>query len=305
MNKKAIGEIIRNRRKELNLTQEKLSCGICGIASLSRIECGDIGNNWDMVFMILERLGLSNIAVHEIECAEDYIVEQRLNEVNRLAILDKYDKSWEIIDEISGIYDKLSNFNKQHFDLVSTHLLEQENKISKEEALLSYEKTLRISWKNYSVDNLPLLLTSQEIVLLNCIARTYAKLGDKELCVKILYHVKGCIELHEINETEKAINLPLILYNLSKYLGQLGRYDECIEACKQGIALERNSGRCWHMPETMYNYAWALVKRARPEDMNLAERIARRAYFLSTIVHGYPSLTEHIKSFINENFSDD
>ena len=55
----------------------------------------------------------------------------------------------------------------------------------------------------------------------------------------------------------------MILYNLSKVLGLAGRYDEGV--CDEGIRIAKTTGRCLSLPQTMYDRAWAMVKRGRPE----------------------------------------
>lgn len=53
-----IGEVIRNRRKELRLTQEMVCSGICEPMTLSRIENGKQSPSYNRVKAILQRLAL-------------------------------------------------------------------------------------------------------------------------------------------------------------------------------------------------------------------------------------------------------
>ena len=53
-----IGEFIRQRRKELNLSQEDLAYGICEVSTLSRIENGRCTPSRSKINALLQRLGL-------------------------------------------------------------------------------------------------------------------------------------------------------------------------------------------------------------------------------------------------------
>ena len=54
----SIGECIRQRRKELNLTQEQVCDGICDPVSLSRIENGKQTPRRSVINALLQRLSL-------------------------------------------------------------------------------------------------------------------------------------------------------------------------------------------------------------------------------------------------------
>ena len=72
----SIGEFIKHRRKELNLTQEQLCNGICDPVSLSRIENGKQTPRRTIINSLLQRLGLPDtryyapISENELEINE-------------------------------------------------------------------------------------------------------------------------------------------------------------------------------------------------------------------------------------------
>ena len=52
-----LGHIIKNRREELQLSQEDLADGICAVATLSRIENGERMPSKNHYEMLMQRLG--------------------------------------------------------------------------------------------------------------------------------------------------------------------------------------------------------------------------------------------------------
>lgn len=96
----------------------------------------------------------------------------------------------------------------------------------------------------------------------------------------------------------------MILYNLSKYLGLEGRYDECIEICDLGIQLAQRTGRCPELAQTLYNRAWALEKRNLPHDRADAELYAKQALQMAEIM-GQKEYVQHFRNFITKHFSKD
>ncbi len=110
----------------------------------------------------------------------------------------------------------------------------------------------------------------------------YHAIGNTYQAILILYAVKRYYEQHIVFMEEALRTQPMILYNLSKYLGLTQRYDECIEVCDQGIRIARISGRCLVLADTMYNRGWALIHRGRDGDREAAEISLRHAYFAAS-----------------------
>ena len=107
-------------------------------------------------------------------------------------------------------------------------------------------------------------------------------------------------DTHMSNIEEALRTEPMVLYNLSKYLGLEGRYDECIAICDRGIKLAQVTGRCSCLSQTLYNKAWALVKRKGAGDREPAMKAATRAYNVAEALDNQ-HLTDHIRKFIEDN----
>ena len=62
----SLGEVIRNLRKECNMTQEDLADGICSTVSLSRIENGMQMPSSQTLDKLLDKLGTSTYQICNI-----------------------------------------------------------------------------------------------------------------------------------------------------------------------------------------------------------------------------------------------
>lgn len=70
-----IGTIIKQRRKDLKLTQEQLCSGICDPVSLSRIETGKQVPSRSIVNALLQRLGLPDTRYYALSSKHELEIE--------------------------------------------------------------------------------------------------------------------------------------------------------------------------------------------------------------------------------------
>ncbi len=298
----SIGAFIKHRRNELKISQSELCCGICNVGTLSRIENGELLPKSEIAELILQRLGYSSGAFDGFLTDKDFTTAQTIQKAKNLTSLGKNDEARAVIEELSRDYESLRLQDKQYCDRTETILLNSSDKISDEQALKNLIRILERSIGRFNLDELPKVVSFEEMSLLNNIAIRYARIGRMDTAIKILYHMKDINEQNIIDQYESMKSLPGILYNLSKYLGLSGRYDESIAICEHSIELLRRTGWFRLLPQTMYDLGWSLFKRGRAEDLARVRKIMNEAYRLSSIISGDGKLTRHISKFIAENF---
>lgn len=298
-----IGNLIKLRREELGLTQEELSDGICSVPTLSRIENGVNPPTRSHAQALLQRLGYSDVESF-ITTGETEFEIARLQYKCRFANIDK-DRIGAIgfLDQLSAFQDAFSPTDRQFYDIM--YLFIYDGELTDQEALERYENALRLTHPGYTRNNLPSILTHEETTALNGIAVYLDRLGHRKDATRIWYHLKEFYEKRVVDSFEMLRSLPGILYNLSKVLGLSGRYGECIAVCDEGIRIAKESGRCLYLPPTMYNRAWAMVKRGRLEDREPARHLLHETYLVSKIMDNRPSLLRRITDFLAENFNED
>ncbi len=294
-----IGTIIRERRKELELSQEDLADGVCAVSTLSRIESGTQLPSKNHLEALLERLGYSitmvdgymdgvTLRIHELK------FKTQLNYINR-----NHENALRHLQELEQLVTDHTSLDWQ-FMLTYRVLLNQKN-MSPQQRLEKLEEALAISCPRYINKELPRLLSYREILIFNNIAWALDDLGRRDEAIDILHNIRVYYERHVIVPEEALRTQPTILYNLSKLLGLAGRYDECIEVCNQGIRIARQTGRCTDLATTLYNQAWALLRRNLDNDRQIAQRSLRQACYQACAMEDQRAFL-HFKKFYEETF---
>lgn len=297
-----LGSILKARREELGITQEELADGICSVPTLSRIENGERMPTKNHFEMFMQRLGYSAMSMDFFTDKKDFMVYE-LKFKTRQAFMNKdFSRANILLDDLEAILDNPTEIDRQ-FILVH-RILYGEKELPHEEKLKQLETAIQLTCPKYKHNYIPRVLSYEEIIILNNIAICYNALGDRARTISILTELKEYYDRHVISVEEALRTQPMILYNLSKFLGLSGRYDECIEICDQGIRLARVTGRCPLLAQTLYNRAWSLLKRNHAGDREAAEISMRQAYHVADAM-GEMEDAEFIRNYYLQTFSKD
>lgn len=293
-----IGNIIRWKRTLLGLSQEELADGICAVPTLSRIENGERMPTQNHLELLLQRLGYSDMMLINLVDENNFYAHELKFKIRQAHIEGKPEVAKELLKQFEQLLDKRTNIDQQ-FVLHQRVLLDFYS-FTNEERLPLLEETLRLTHPEYVRGQVPQLLSYEEIKLINSIALTLEAMGNNRQAIEMLYGVVKYYDEHMVNIEEILRTEPLILYNLSKFLGLANRYDECIEICNRGIRLAQTTGRsqCFHT--TMYNKAWVLVKRNREEDLQEAKSLLQSAYHVA-MAFNEERYARHYQKFMDDN----
>ncbi len=294
-----IGAVIRRRRLELGLSQEDLADGVCSVTTLSRIENGERMPTHSHVEILLQRLGYSDLMFQSFLNEEDFIAHDLKFKIRQAYIENNFSAGLALLEQFKSLVKKPSATDEQ-FMVLNSIILDRKQYPFSEKQLQDLEQALCLTHPQYRDGHLPELLSYEEILLLNTIANTQYICGRLQKSIEILYHIIAFYDTHMSNIEEALRTEPMVLYNLSKYLGLEGRYDECIAVCDRGIKLAQVTGRCSCLSQTLYNKAWALVKRNGAGDQELAMKAATRAYNVAEALDNQRN-ADHIRKFIEDN----
>lgn len=295
------GFIIKRRREEMGYTQEELSDGICSVPTLSRIENGERMPTKEHFEMLIQRLGYSNTSLDSYVDEKDFTKHELKYQLRQAIILQKSDDAAKLLRMLENTVSDPTPIDQQFFMLYQ--ILIHPNKYTEQEQLKIFETALRLTCPKYTEGHFPLLLSYEEIILANNIAICYFYSNDQEQAVKLLYELKKHYENKVANQEEALRTQPMVLYNLSKFLGILGRYEESIEISSQGIRLSKETGRCSLLGMLLYNKAWAIVKQGDPSNFENAKKLVKEAFYMSKILQ-QTSSTEHYQMFYLETFGE-
>lgn len=297
-----LGFIIRKRREELGLSQEDLADGICAVPTLSRIENGERLPTKNHLEMLLQRLGYSDTLLDSFVDEEEYTIHELKFRIRQAYISKEFDHAKKLLNEYEKIISgrKSNNINNQFLMLYKVLLYSEEYDNSQK--LAKFEEAIRFTYPKYKKDQIPHVLSYEEIILLNGIANCHALDGERAIAIEIFYNLKRYYENRIVNSEEALRTQPMILYNLSKWLGLDGRYDECIDICNIGIRIAKSTGRATFLSGTLFNLSWSLVQRKLPEDTERAKKLAKQAFDVATIM-GQDDLAKLFYEFMQSCFS--
>ena len=296
-----LGAVIKNRREELGITQEDLADGICSVPTLSRIENGERMPTKDHFEMLMQRLGYSAMSLDFFTDKQDFQIYELKFKVRQEFVSGNYALACEHMRELESALKAPTKIDRQ-FILLHDALINK-SKYTNGERLEQLEAAIQLTCPKFKSGVIPKVLSYDEIILLNNIAICHHAQGNTAQAIEILTALKEYFDHHVISVEEALRTQPMILYNLSKYLGLSGRYDECIEICDLGIRIARMTGRCPLLGETLFNRAWALLQRNRAEDREVAKRALKDAVYFSHVMGDQKNL-KIMQEFYTESFGE-
>lgn len=294
-----LGPILKVRREELGLSQEDLADGICSVPTLSRIENGERLPTKNHFEILLQRLGYSGMSLDFFSDKQTFLLHEAKIKTRYAYMAGDFSLATECLGKFEGMLKNPTKIDKQFLILYQTLL--NKKQYSNDEKLHRFEDALKLTCPKYHIGHIPHVLSYEEIVLLNNIAICYNAADNREYAISILYSLKDYYGRHMISTDEALRTQPMILYNLSKFLGLSGRFDECIEICDLGIRIARTTGRCPLLAITLYNRGWALSRRNYDGDMELAEISLKQAYCFANIMENHQH-AEFIRNAYEELF---
>lgn len=296
-----LGPIIRNRREELCLSQEDLADGICSVPTLSRIENGERMPTKNHFEMLMQRLGYSAMSLDYFTDKKDFLIHETKIRLRYAYISKDFHAVKELLEQFRSLLDDPTNIDEQFLILYDTLLSPTLH--TNEEKLAQLENALRLTCPKYDCNYIPHVLSYEEIILLNNIAICYDAVGNRNKSIAILYSLKDYYDRNMISTDEALRTQPMVLYNLSKYLGLNKQYDECINICELGISIAISTGRCPLLSKTLFNYGWALLQRNASGDAIAAEKALRQAILFAEAMEKHNCLDyERIVNFYQQNF---
>ncbi|TYR75224.1 helix-turn-helix transcriptional regulator [Rossellomorea vietnamensis] len=223
-----VGQKIRELRKNIGLSQEELSEGICTQAQISKIEKGDVYPYASTLYLISRKLGVDVNYFFDIGMTPrlDYVLEVgRQLKMARRNLDYKEMKSIVTTEEENPLFFN----NKRNQQILLWHKGIYQYELDKD--LEKAEQTLREAIKLTHTTNK--IWTEREIEILLNIGVMYFESGFLEHALANYKEVKTHIEaLPHLNDYTIKTRL---FYNIARVLTRLLEYQESNEYCKEAI----------------------------------------------------------------------
>ncbi|MDO5400492.1 MAG: helix-turn-helix transcriptional regulator [Eubacteriales bacterium] len=251
-----LGEVIRQKRLELGLTQEQVCEGICDPITISRIENGKQTPNRTRINAILERLDLpadrywAMLSKNEleIEALQKQITEfnvqfEHASKNERPAIRKA---AFENHQKLEAMIEKGDTVSRQMI-LRSRVLLGKESEYSIQEQRAMLMDAIRLTVPSFDIDEIgKSLYTSEEIKIINLLATGFSRAGEHMEAISILSQLCGYIRKHFKDIPVNRTHFSMIAYNYARELGIIGQYEKAIQIAEEGRAECLASG--YHLP---------------------------------------------------------
>jgi transcriptional regulator with XRE-family HTH domain len=261
--------LIKELRLSKGLTQEQLSEGICAKDSLSRIERGIRRPDWYVFKKLMERLGENPRKYYsDIVTADEKRIIDLKEEVTNLLRMknNESDHAAELtLDGLETEKDFRDGTNRQ-FILMNRATLAFHRKDYA--GMLAYAtEAIKITKPDFREDAIDTyVLFFDEIKLINQIAVASFYLSSIERSTNLLLKLKASLDRGYDDFDEKSKTYLSIVYNITKNLGLLKRYEECSPLCDQGIELCQRYRNSYYHPMFLYNKACCLLHCGRREE---------------------------------------
>jgi len=268
-----IGEFILKLRKKANLTLDQLCQGIYSAGNLSKIEKNQITGNVYGMEGIMQRLGRHiDYYLNTFLSGKDFDEKQMRDKIIALAVSREYEAAEALLKELEAKRTFQKGICLQFIKKMNAILHSAKNGPT-QEGLQMLREALQITWPNFDetdpkhVNSISLRpLAYYEISILNQIAMHYRSAGDYPHATKLYERLRDSMDNSYVDELEKARMYGALLYNYSKTLAQMARYEEALTIIEEGVNFELRGRRLQNLPDFAINKALCLLEMGRIDE---------------------------------------
>lgn len=304
-----LGEVIRQRRLELGLTQEELCEGICEPMTISRLENGKQTPSRNRIKAILQRLGLPDdrfygllstkelqISSLEKEIVSCHVRFERAKPEERMPIREETLAKHRELEQVMDPDDTLS----RQLILRSRCLLGTENgPYSMEDGLEILTKAIRMTSPRFRLDAIGLgLYTENEIKLINSMAQCYIRADRHEDAIEILKQLLHYLQTHLDKIPPNRTHIPLIAFNYARELEITKHYEEAAAISEYARKICVDYGHYEFLPDII-----AILAECRYHQGQYTESadLYRQSYYLYKVMddtHNRAIIQAEAKNFL-------
>lgn len=257
-----LGEIIRQRRLELGLTQEVLCEGICEPVTISRFENGRQTPSRNRVKALLQRLGLPDDRFFGLLSAKELEISNLEKEITSCHVRFERatpeeknkirEETMEKHRELEAVMEPDDTLCKQLI-LRSQFLLGTERgPYSLEEGLSMLMEAMRVTSPKFDRNQIERgLYTENEIKLINNMANCYIRAGCHYDAIDILKPLLRYLQTSLKNIPPNRAQIPMVAFNYARELEVVKRFDEAIEIAEYVRRICVDYGYYLTLPSTL------------------------------------------------------
>lgn len=299
-----IGEIIKQRRIELNLTQEELCEGICEPPTMSRIEKGRQTPSHSKLKALLDRLNLPSEKYYammsknelEIERLKNEIIDCNTRQLNKEGLL-KINELVPLLDEDDHVTHQFIArsrvlLGKMIGDIITPY--------SADEKLDILFNAIKMTIPNFDVDEIGRHWYSlDEMKIINQIGVVYSEDNRDREALDIYYQLMRYIKKRLVVNSNNVSTIILVAYNYSRLLCRRKQYIDAFEIAEWGMQHVVEWGRASHAGGLLYVLG---ESKYRLGDIVSSKDYYIKSYYAFQIM-GNPESAAAIRENIEEYYS--
>lgn len=245
------GDMLRQARKELNLTQEELAFGICSVGTISKIENGTCIPRRRNYEALLQRIGKSSY-VQRIQLSQADAKQQNIiYEIKRCIADNDVEQAGRLLEQHfpkEGQQDALSIQFVQYMWAIIFY----RRGVPPEEVMEELRQALSLTGLNTGESiTLKRFYTFDEMIILNNIAIQHLRKKEYREAFLLWDGLKVYLDKRPVTAEEKVKIYPMIQYNCALMYAEIGMREQCCKMCREGISLCREQGQLFVLPYLM------------------------------------------------------
>ena len=301
-----IGEIIRHYRKELGLSQEALSDGICHRKYISSIEQNKQIPTLDIINQLSDRLGVNLYETYALMLQHVNIeTHKRIEELNKHSSVNEHSKLQALIQE----YEVLPEFHHGEPFLALTqakamHLAWCKNDYHAVIALIS--DALVQEGVDIDTHSLSCTLSNKTLTLLNSLAINHCRVGElfegqryfEFLIAYVDHYFKSNHYATNRNNQFELKFMVNLTYNYFLFFREKGNI--ALRKLDEILSLMKSLHNCYLLPELLFCKTYLLLAN---EESDVAQETYSTAHALGLYLYGEKYLVHLEKTILDKYFS--
>lgn len=299
MSEAFIGSFIRQRREDLGLTQHQLCEGICGLTTMSRLECGNQTPSRNVVNALLQRLGLPSDRYLTLVNRNEIEINTLREDIRAKQILQQHavgtEKSnirraaLEQIAELEQLCSIDDNLTQQYILHYKTMLGKNDgSSYSPQERHSMLLTAIRLTVPRFEVDKInEFIYCLNEVKIINSMAHAYEDLDLMLTALEIYRQLVDYIQSHFQDILHTRGELPMIAHNYARALNLCKKNTEALEAietARQACIKYRNYQM---LPRILHTMAIVYHDLGNAE---LSKQLFLEAYYLCKVIDDHRNL---------------
>lgn len=265
----SFGTMVRALRKKAKLSIRKLCEGICADPTLYRLETDNAEVSFFTIEAIMQRLGRSVDLYKDFFLSRDEFVAMQLRDKINMQLIELryYEASRSIVEFEKLKLVKKNNVLKQFLHMAKAILFNSLQPEPNPDYSAMLLDALKITYPKFNERDIETYhLSYNEIGLINQYGGYLVETGELERAADIFQKLRQNLDMHVVDEVEKARAFATVMFNYSSTLGRSERRRENQQAIEEGESFERGRGRLTELPGFAFNKGYNLLKLGKKEE---------------------------------------